>query len=63
MKYTIREKLINFLHSELSIPADTIALARKTEEQDPNILSMILWQYGLLTLEQLEAVLNWLEMV
>jgi hypothetical protein len=63
MKYRTREKLMAFLKSELSIPADAIALADRRGEQDPNILSMVLWQYGLLTLEQLETVFNWLIMV
>jgi hypothetical protein len=55
------ERLINFLQLELAIPADSIALALKTGERDPNRLSVILWLYGLLTLEQLERVFDWLE--
>ncbi|MBE9166881.1 DUF2949 domain-containing protein [Pleurocapsales cyanobacterium LEGE 06147] len=60
-KSKIREQLISFLHSELAVPDDSITFASKNGEQDPNILSVILWQYGLLTLEQLEQVFNWLE--
>lgn len=55
------ERLIRFLRLELAIPADSIALAIKTGERDPNLFSVILWQYGLLTLEQLEKVLDWIE--
>jgi hypothetical protein len=54
-------RLISFLQLELAIPADSIALAIKTGERDPNLFSVILWQYGLLTMEQLERVWDWLE--
>jgi len=62
MKPTILTRLIVFLQEELAIPADAIALAQKRGEQDANILPMILWQYGLVTLSQLEQVFDWLEM-
>ena len=55
------DKLINFLHSELEISSEAIALAQKTPTQEPNILLMILWQYGLLDRTQLDQVLDWLE--
>jgi Protein of unknown function (DUF2949) len=55
------ERLIHFLRLELAIPADSIALAIKTGERDPNLFSVILWQYRLLTLEQLEKILDWLD--
>ena len=56
-------RLISFLQSELAIPADWITLAQRQGEQDPNLLPMILWQYGLVTLTQLEQVFDWLETV
>lgn len=55
------DKLINFLHSELGVSLEAIALAQKTPTQEPNILLMILWQYGLLDRTQLDRVLDWLE--
>ncbi len=55
------DKLINFLHSELGVSPEAIALAQKTPTQEPNILLMILWQYGLLDRTQLDRVLDWLE--
>ena len=63
MKSMIPAKLIRFLQEELAIPDASIALAQKQGEQDPNILPMILWQYGLVTLEQLDRVFDWLETV
>ena len=55
------EKLINFLQSELEIPPEAISLAQKTETLEPNILPIILWQYGMLNVEQLDRVFDWLE--
>lgn len=57
------EKLIKFLRSELDISVEEIAIAQKQDGFQPNILPIILWQYGLLTLEQLDSVFDWLETV
>lgn len=61
MNSTRLSRLIGFLQSELAIPAASIAIAQRQGEQDPNLLAMILWQYGLVTLPQLERVFDWLE--
>ena len=57
-KYT---QFINFLQEELSISNNSIAIALRHREQDPGPLPMILWQYGLVTLEQLDKIYDWLE--
>lgn len=53
--------LIQFLQDELSISPASIQVALRHCEQDPGPLPMVLWQYGLITLEQLEQVYDWLE--
>jgi len=53
--------LIRFLQDELSISPSSIQVALKHSEQDPGPLPMILWQYGLVTLEQLEQIYDWME--
>mgnify|MGYP006267963613 CR=1 FL=1 len=53
--------LIQFLQEELAIAPASIAVALKRCEQDPGPLPMILWQYGLVTLEQLEKIYDWME--
>lgn len=63
MKSTIQADLISFLRDELAIPEAAIALALRKGEQEPNLLPMVLWQYGLITLSQLDRVFDWLEMV
>lgn len=57
-KYT---KFIRFLQEDLSISSASIAMATRQREHDPGPLPMILWQYGLVTLEQLEQIFDWLE--
>lgn len=54
-------RLIHFLQEELAISAASIAIALRHSEQDPGPLPMILWQYGLVTLEQLDRIYDWLE--
>lgn len=54
-------RLIRFLQEELAISKDSIAIAQRHFEQDPGPLPMILWQYGLVTLEQLDRIFEWLE--
>ncbi|BAU10109.1 hypothetical protein LEP3755_05890 [Leptolyngbya sp. NIES-3755] len=54
-------KFIRFLQEELSLSTSSIALALRYREQNPGPLPMILWQYGLVTIDQLDRIYNWLE--
>jgi hypothetical protein len=54
-------RLICFLQEDLAVSAPSIAIALRHLEQDPGPLPMILWQYGLVTLEQLDQIYDWLE--
>ena len=60
MKPKTLVQLISFLRQELALPEDQIALAQRYS-QDENSLTMVLWQYGMLTIEQLEQVFDWIE--
>lgn len=60
MKSTTSQ-LISFLQEDLAIPASSIDLALQHPEQSPTLLPMILWQYGLINLAQLDSILDWLE--
>lgn len=60
-------RLISFLQEDLAISPASIAVAerasdnqRRNREHDPSSLPMILWQYGLVTLEQLDKIFDWL---
>ncbi|NEN93115.1 MULTISPECIES: DUF2949 domain-containing protein [unclassified Okeania] len=59
---TKQAQLIKFLKWELSISDSAIAIALRHKEEDPNQLPMILWQYGLVTLKQLDQIFDWLQM-
>jgi hypothetical protein len=61
MSNGIQTKLLNFLKDELSLSSDSINLALKHVEQDPGPLPIVLWQYGLITIEQLSKIYDWLE--
>ena len=53
--------LIQFLQNDLAVSQDSINMALRHCEQDPGPLPMVLWQYGLITLEQLEQIYDWME--
>ncbi len=61
MKSTRLQRLIHFLKDELAIPSASIELAVRHQPETPNLLPMILWQYGLVTLNQLDQIFDWLE--
>ncbi|KAB8315061.1 DUF2949 domain-containing protein [Tolypothrix campylonemoides VB511288] len=56
-------RFISFLQEDLAISTASIAVALRHREQDPGPLPMILWQYGLISIEQLEQIYDWLETV
>jgi len=53
--------LIRFLENDLSIPQESVKTALRHPEHSTQ-LPMILWQYGLITLEQLDRIFAWMEM-
>ncbi|WP_421654940.1 DUF2949 domain-containing protein [Leptothermofonsia sp. ETS-13] len=61
MAPTRYSRFIRFLQEDLALSASSIAIALRHNEQDPGPLPMILWQYGLITLEQLDQIYDWLE--
>lgn len=54
-------RLIEFLQKDLGIPATSIKLALHQQKHDVGQLPMILWGFGLITLQQLDKVFDWLE--
>jgi Protein of unknown function (DUF2949) len=69
MKYGNYLQFIHFLQEDLAIPARAIAFAERIRKRIPpyeknqssHLLSMILWQYGLMNIEQLNRSFVWLE--
>jgi Protein of unknown function (DUF2949) len=68
MKHGNYQRFINFLQQELAISARAVACADRIrqrispyeKDQSTHLLSMILWQYGLMNLEQLNRSFVWL---
>ncbi len=54
-------RLIEFLQQELAISPTEIAVLLRHPEQAHAPLPMLLWQYGLISLQQLTQVFDWLE--
>ncbi len=54
-------RFIDFLQNELALSTVDIAVALRKHELDNGPLPMLLWQYGLVNIDQLERILDWLE--
>jgi len=59
----VNEPLIRFLQEELAIPEAAIAVALRHQGSYANMLPMILWQYGMVSLDDLARIFDWLESV
>jgi Protein of unknown function (DUF2949) len=54
-------QVVNFLHQNLNLSDDSIQLALKQSQSDYGSLPIVLWQYGLVTLPELDRVYDWFE--
>ncbi len=54
-------RFIKFLQEDLAISASSLSIALRHREQDPGPLPMILWKYGLITIDQLDRIFDWME--
>lgn len=54
-------QLVQFLQEKLAIPAHSLEMALRRCEVSAGSLPMVLWQYGLIDISQLEQVFDWLE--
>lgn len=61
MSATKLNQLTEFLRETLAVPGDAIALGLRHAGQATNLLPMVLWQYGLINLEQLNQIFDWME--
>lgn len=60
MKPAIYAKFVTFLKEELALSNDSIEIMQRAVEEQPAPIPMILWQYGLVTLEELDRIYDWL---
>jgi Protein of unknown function (DUF2949) len=54
------KQFLNFLRNELELSSADISVALRHQQIDNGPLPMLLWQYGLVNLEQLERIFDWL---
>ncbi|MEO0539198.1 MAG: DUF2949 domain-containing protein [Cyanobacteria bacterium P01_A01_bin.123] len=54
-------QLVKFLQQELALPSESVALGLRQSETMPNLLPMVLWQYGLVTTHRLDLIFDWIE--
>ena len=59
----MKEKLIQFLQQDLGLSAAQLELALRHIQEAPTQLPIILWQYGFISLEQLDRIYDWLETI
>ena len=60
MTVALTHPLFDFLRHELAVPEASIASALERSGQDPQLFPIVLWQYDLITLEQLDQIFDWL---
>ena len=63
MKTALDKQFIEFLQRELSISAEEIGLALRQQELTITQMPILLWQYGLISIQQLEKIFDWQEQV
>ena len=63
LKNSIYHKFIQFLQNDLAMSQDALAIVQKTIEKNIEPVPMVLWQYGLVTLDELDRIYDWLETV
>jgi hypothetical protein len=54
-------QVANFLRQNLNLSDDSVQLALKQSQLNYNSLPIVLWQYGLVTLPELDRVYDWFE--
>ena len=54
-------RFLNFLQEELSLSTNSIAMAERSVKENSGLLPIVLWQYGLVTLQDLDKIYDWLE--
>lgn len=53
--------LSNFLQEELALSQDSVAIAERSVKQNYGSLPIVLLQYGLINLNELDRIYDWLD--
>ena len=57
----VSRALIDFLHQKLGLSDNAINLGIRQAELEQAPLPVVLWSFGLLNLDQLQQVLDWMD--
>lgn len=57
----VMSRFIDFLRQDLGVSGEQIELALRHVSNTPDQLPVALWQYGLISLGQLDKIFDWLE--
>jgi Protein of unknown function (DUF2949) len=60
METTVGREFLDFLRTDIAISDTDLQLALRHPVQAPNVLPMVLWQHGLITINQLDQIFEWL---
>ena len=60
MKPALYAKFVTFLKEELALSNESLKIVDKAVEDMKAPIPMVLWQYGLITLEELDRIYDWL---
>jgi Protein of unknown function (DUF2949) len=63
MEANQQKQLLAFLRENLAIPRPSLEMAVRLCEISAGSLPMVLWQYGLIDLSQLNQLFDWMETV
>jgi Protein of unknown function (DUF2949) len=55
------DRVVCFLRQDLRLPDESVELALKQSQSNRGNLPIVLWQYGLVTLHQLDRIYDWFE--
>lgn len=53
-------QLLQYLQDDLALPKEVLSLALRCQDRTATQIPIILWQYGLVDLDQLEQIYDWL---
>jgi Protein of unknown function (DUF2949) len=54
-------RFVNFLRQDLNLSDDSVQLALKQSRSEYGRLPIVLWQYGLVSLAELDQIYDWFE--
>ncbi|MGB7086186.1 MAG: DUF2949 domain-containing protein [Phormidesmis sp.] len=60
MTRTIEAQFFQFLEDELSLSPESISLALKQHYEDVSLLPITLWKCGMVTIDDVSSMFDWL---